>query len=152
MAKGLKKVLESVCRSVAEEAGYELVDVEFVKEYQSWVLRVFIDHPNGIGLEDCEKVSKALSAALDEGDPIPHQYTLEVSSPGLDRPLKTDKDFERFKGQEIKVKTFSPFEGKKVVTGILAGLAEGDIAVLVEGEEKKIPKDQAASVRLVPEF
>lgn len=152
MAKGLKNVLESVCRSVAEEAGYELVDAEFVKEYQRWVLRVFIDHPNGIGLEDCEKVSKALSTALDQGDPIPHQYTLEVSSPGLDRPLKTDKDFERFKGQKIKVKTYTSFEGKKTVTGVLAGLVEGDIAVLVEGEEKKIPRDQAASVRLVPEF
>ncbi len=152
MAENLKQMLESVSRSVAEETGYELVDVAFVKEYQRWVLRVFIDHPDGIGLEDCEKVSKALSAVLDAGDPIPHEYTLEVSSPGLDRPLKTDDDFQRFQGSTIKVKTFGPIEGRRNFKGSLVGMKDGNIIVSIEGEEKQIPRDQVASARLVPEF
>ena len=113
---------------------------------------MFIDHPEGIGLDDCEKVSKSLSAALDEKDPIPHNYVLEVSSPGLDRPLKSEKDFERFKGHWIKVKTFAPIEGRKTFEGQLVGLHDGKIVFTFEEEEKQIPRDQISSVRLVPEF
>ena len=152
MAGKTSTALEAICRSVVESLGYELVDLQFVKEYQKWVLRVFIDHDEGIGLDDCEKVSKALSSALDEEDPIPHNYVLEVSSPGLDRPLKNEKDFERFKGYRIKVKTFSPIEGRKTFDGYLVGLNDGKIVLNVESEEMQIPRDQVSSVRLVPEF
>lgn len=152
MAGNPSNMLASLCRPVVESAGYELVDVEFVKEYQNWVLRIFIDHPEGIGLDDCEKVSRALSPALDEGDPIPHNYVLEVSSPGLDRPLKSDRDFERFRGSTIKVKLFSPFEGRKTFKGSLVGLIDGKIVLTAEDEEKRIPREQVSSVRLVPEF
>ena len=152
VAGNIKSILEGTCRSVAETSGYELVDLEFRKENQSWVLRVFIDHPDGIGLEDCEKMSKALSAILDEEDPIPQNYVLEVSSPGLDRPLKSDKDFELFKGYRIKLKTFSPFEGKKQFNGSLVGLEEDQIVFLSEEEEKRIPRAQVSLVRLDPEF
>jgi ribosome maturation factor RimP len=152
MAGKISNLLESFCRSAVEAEGYELVDLEFVKEYQNWILRVFIDHSDGIGLDDCEKVSKALSSALDEGDPISQQYVLEVSSPGLDRPLKSEKDFERFKGHRIKVKTYTPFEGRKNLEGLLVGLIDEKIVLVFEEEEKGIPRDQVASVRLVPEF
>lgn len=152
MAANIKKVLEGICRSAAEGSGYDLVDLEFRKENQGWVLRVFIDHPEGIGLDDCEKVSKYLSSALDEEDPIPQNYVLEVSSPGLDRPLKSDKDFVRFKGHQIKIKTYAPFEGRKVFKGVLVGLAEDNIVVEVGEEEKRIPREKVSLVRLVPEF
>lgn len=152
MAGKISSALETICRSTIESIGYELVHLEFIKEYHNWVLRVFIDHPEGIGLDDCEKVSKALSSELDERDPISHNYVLEVSSPGLDRPLKDDRDFERFKGHRIKVKTFAPFEGRKTFDGHLVGLNDGKIVVSFGEEEKQIPRDQVSSVRLVPEF
>jgi len=152
MAGSIKSRLEDTSRSVAELLGYEMVDLEFVKESERWVLRVFIDNNDGIGLDDCEKVSKALSEALDEGDPIPHTYVLEVSSPGLDRPLKSEGDFDRFKGQQVMVKTFSPVNGRKKIKGCLKGLSDGEIVVAVEDQEYRIPRNQASSVRLVPEY
>ncbi|MGI6555433.1 MAG: ribosome maturation factor RimP [Bacillota bacterium] len=152
MAGNVKSMVEDICRNTVENSGYELVDLEFRKEHQGWVLRVFIDHPEGIGLDDCEKVSKALSSELDKDDPIPHKYVLEVSSPGLDRPLKNDKDFERFSGHQIKIKTYTPFEGKKTIKGSLVGLEDDNIIVLLDNEEKKIPRSQVSTVRLIPEY
>lgn len=152
MTGNIMSMIENTCRTVAENTGYELVDLEFRKENHGWVLRVFIDHPQGIGLDDCEKVSKEVSSALDEGDPIPQSYVLEVSSPGLDRPLKSENDFRRFKGRQIKIKTTSSFEGKRTLKGSLVGLVEDNIVLMVDEEEKQIPMDQVSTVRLVPEF
>ena len=148
----IKSILEGTCRSIVENLGYELVDIEFVKENNRWILRVFIDNLTGIGLDDCEKVSRALSAALDEGDPIPYNYVLEVSSPGIDRPLKSEKDFARFKGHQISIKTFTPFEGRKNFKGFLVGLLEDNIVLTLDDGEVRIPRNQVSSVRLVPEY
>ena len=90
-----------------------LVDVEFLKEGANWYLRVYIDKPGGIAIDDCQAVSEQLSDKLDEVDPIKQSYILEVSSPGLERPLKKDSDFERFKGEQVEVKLFQPIERKK---------------------------------------
>lgn len=152
VAGNFKGVLEDICKTAVENLGYDLVDLEFRKEGQRWVLRVFIDHLEGIGLDDCEKVSRVLSSELDENDPISHKYILEVSSPGLDRPLKREKDFERFKGHQVKIKTYTPFEGKKTIKGSLVGLEDSNIVVVSEGEEKKIPRSQVSIVRLIPEY
>lgn len=152
MTGNIKSMLEDTSMPVVESLGYELVDLEFVKESERWILRVFIDSPDGIGLDDCEKVSRALSQALDEGDPIPHNYILEVSSPGLDRPLKKEKDFERFKGNLISIKTYAPFEGRKKFEGQLQGLSDDNILITINDEEKRIPRNSVSSVRLVPEY
>lgn len=144
--------VESMAALVAEWHGLELVDVEFLKEAGNWYLRVFIDKPGGISLDDCQAVSKELGKALDERDPIPQNYMLEVSSPGLDRPLKKEKDFKRYEGRKVRVHTFAPYDGKKEFMGELAGLRDDEILLLMDGETLAIPRDKAAIVRLEVEF
>lgn len=144
----IERTVEDIALPVTEQLGYELVDVEFVKEEGEWYLRVYIDKENGVNLDDCANVSRILSDRLDEIDPIDYSYYLEVSSPGLDRPIKKEKDFERFSGRDIKIKLFSPLNGKKVYTGKLKGL-EGDMVVFEkDGEEMRINKNLASSIRL----
>lgn len=134
--------------------GYELVDMELIKEGGQWFLRIYIDHQNGISLDDCQKVSQELDWVLDESDPIPHSYILEVSSPGAERPLKKEKDFVRFTGRKIKVSTYKPIYNRRKFQGELLGLNESkDIVLRVEGEgEVSIPMDNIAKANLVLEF
>jgi len=129
--------------------GLELVDIEFVKEGESHYLRVFIDKPGGISLEDCKMVNEELSQGLDREDPIPQSYILEVSSPGLNRPLKKEKDFQRFTGREVKIKTFVPLGEQKVFKGILKGFNQGIVSVETEAGVKEIPLDKIAKANLV---
>ena len=110
---------EVLLKPLMEERQFELVDVEFVKEAGNWFLRVYIDKPGGITIDDCELISRALSDKLDEEDFIVESYILEVSSPGLGRPLKKEKDFVRSQGQSVEVKLFRPIEKQKEFTGIL---------------------------------
>jgi len=145
-------LVETMAAPIAEKHGMELVDVEFVKEAGNWYLRVFIDKPEGIGLDDCQVVSGELGKVLDERDPIPQNYMLEVSSPGLERPLKKDKDFKRYEGRKVRVHTFAPWNGKKEFIGELAGLRGNEIVLLTDGETLAIPRDKAALVRLEVEF
>lgn len=134
------------------EHGLELVDVEYVKEGQNWFLRVFIDRPEGIDLEICQALSNHLGTLLDEADLITRNYFLEVSSPGLERPLKKEADFQRYQGHKIRINTFAAVAGKKVFVGILKGLVDNQ--VLLEGESGPvaIPFNQLASARLMVEF
>ncbi|OZV12939.1 hypothetical protein CIW83_06935 [Tissierella sp. P1] len=104
--KGIISIVKEICEQLADELGYELVDVEFLKEGSNYFLRVYLDKPGGINLDDCQKVSQLLSDKLDEKDPITTPYYLEVSSPGLDRPLKNDKDLKRNLGKEIEIKLY----------------------------------------------
>jgi len=140
------------------ENGYELSRVEFIKEADSWYLRIFVDKlaENGyvsMSMEDCEAVSRYLSSKLDEIDPITQNYYLEVSSPGLDRPLITERDFERFIGEMVDVKLYHPLAGKKVLLGRLEGLSDGIITITDEkGKEKAFPKEQASKVSLAVIF
>ncbi len=99
-----QRELIDLLEPVVEDEGLELVDLEYKKEGKRWVLRVFIDGPDGISHNECVRVTRALEPVLEEKDPIPHQYVLEVSSPGLDRPLKTDRDFEKSVGKKLKSK------------------------------------------------
>ncbi|ACX52759.1 protein of unknown function DUF150 [Ammonifex degensii KC4] len=151
MATG-EKVVEVVSRlaePLAERLGLELVDVEYKKEGGRWVLRVFIDKPSGVTLDDCEALSEALGEALDVEDPIPHSYSLEVSSPGVERPLKKPAHFQRFVGREVRVSTLAPVEGQRRFTGVLLAADEEGIRLETDGKELDLPYRLIAKANLV---
>ncbi|MDH3614720.1 MAG: ribosome maturation factor RimP [Gammaproteobacteria bacterium] len=143
----LRKLLEPSI----ERLGYELSDLEVKLGGKNGVVRVFIDHSDGIGLEDCEKVSLAVSALLDVEDPLPGQYNLEVSSPGLDRKLTKVEHFQRFKGEIVKVQMRFPIEGRKRFRGTLVSSDDENIVVEVDGESHSLPMATIDIARLVPE-
>jgi ribosome maturation factor RimP len=145
--------VEEIGRPVAEARGLRLVDVELVREAGRTILRFVLDKPGGVTLEDLEGFHRAVDPALDAADPIPHAYYVEVSSPGLDRPLRKDRDFQVFAGRQVEVATFGPLEGRRVFIGRLEGL-EGDAVVLTDGDGHtwRIPRAQVARARLHAEF
>ena len=136
------------------ENGMELIDVEYVKEGAEWYLRLFLDKEGdeGIDLDDCELISRKFSDILEEKDPITQAYRLEVSSPGIERPLKRTKDFQRFQGEKVQVKTFSEVEGKKQFIGILQETTEETVTLDVDGTTIVIPRKQIGKANLVWEF
>lgn len=153
MNKG--KVVDNVQEIIAaelEKMDIELVDIEYTKEGGSWFLRIFIDKPGGIGLEDCQQVSESIDPLLDDRDPIPHSYTLEVSSPGLDRPLRKLADFERFTGEKINLTTYVPVENRRRFKGTLVEASNHSVTMEVDGNSVIIPMEQVASARLTPDF
>lgn len=138
---------------VVEKHSFELVDVEYIKEGANWYLRVYIDKTGGITIDDCQIVSAELSDILDKDDPIKQSYIMEVSSPGLDRPLKKDSDFEKFKEEVVEVKVFQPIDGKKVFQGELIGLIDNEIVIKQENEQvMRFERDKVALVRKVVIF
>ncbi|WP_027718248.1 ribosome maturation factor RimP [Desulfovirgula thermocuniculi] len=142
-------VVEELARPVVASLGMELVDVEYVKEGGRWYLRVFIDKPGGVTLDDCQAVSERLDPLLDETDPIPHSYHLEVSSPGVERPLKKPSDYERFAGRRVQLTTFTSLDGQKRFTGHLVGLVDQEVVLVTDdGRERRIPLAQVAQARL----
>ena len=144
---------EELLIPIIEENGFELVDVEYVKEGSNWYLRAYIDKPGGITVDDCEKVSRKLSDLLDEKDYIDEAYILEVSSPGLGRPLKKDKDFERSIGEEIEIRTFRPIQHQKEFTGILKAYDKEKIIIEMEEQEQmEFARSEVALVRLAFDF
>ncbi|MBO8128813.1 MAG: ribosome maturation factor RimP [Peptococcaceae bacterium] len=148
----IAKKVETLVEPVVEKHGFELVDVEYVKEGGRWFLRIFIDKPGGISLDDCEIISKEIGPLLDEKDFIPHSYYLEVSSAGLERPLKKRSDFEKFQGRLVKVSTFAPVEGRKKFTGYIQQSDHNGFIINTEDEEFRIAWDNLAKARLVVEF
>lgn len=134
-----------------ERLGYELSDLEVRIGGRGGVLRLFIDHPDGVGLSDCEKVSLAVSALLDVEDPLPGQYNLEVSSPGLDRKLTKVEHFQRFEGETLKVSMRFPINGRKRFRGKLLSSDNENIVVEVDGESYSLPIATIDSARLVPQ-
>ena len=144
MASVVEKTVWEMVEPLLEGSGVELVDVEYVKE-KDWYLRVFIDRPEGVGIEDCQSLSEKLEKLLDERDVIPEQYILEVSSPGLDRVLKKPRDFERERGKQVDVSLYEPLDGEKVIVGTLDGY--DGVALTLDGREP-IPKEKIAQVRL----
>lgn len=146
------KEVQAIVEPIIENLGLELVEVQYAKEGPTWVLRLTIDGPNGIGHEECLAVSQAVSDPLDEADPIPGSYTLEVSSPGLDRPLVKPADYERFAGREVRVSTYGPIDGRKNWRGLLKGLEDNEVVLTVDGEEVRLPFDKVSRTRLVPDI
>lgn len=133
--------------------GYELVDVEYVKEAGTYYLRAYIDKPGGITVDDCEKVSRKFSDILDEKDYIEDTYIFEVSSPGLLRPLKKEKDFERSLGKEVEVRTYKAIERQKEFTGILKDYDKDTVTIEYEDETRQtFEKSDIALIRLALDF
>ncbi|MBQ2867741.1 MAG: ribosome maturation factor RimP [Firmicutes bacterium] len=157
-----KKKIEDLIRDMLSEFfdanGYELFRTEFVKEGKDWFLRVYIDKMVdgeyvNVGVEDCEAVSRYLSDKLDEEDPIEQNYYLEVSSPGMDRPLLRDKDFVRFAGEVVEIKLYKGFEGKKFYEGVLVERNEDFLVIRDEkDQELNIPRDMISKVNLAVIF
>lgn len=151
--KGIIETVIRICEPLAEELEYELVDVEFIKESSNYFLRVYLDKQGGINLDDCQKMSQLLSDKLDEKDPISVPYYLEVSSPGLDRPLKTDKDLKRNLGKEIEIKLYEPLNGKKIIEGTLEMYEEKTVVLRAENNEViNIPREAIALIKLAVKF
>lgn len=144
----IEKLVYELSIPVVNSFNYELVDVEFVKEHNEWYLRIYIDKEGGITIDDCSNVSRIISNKLDEIDPIDCSYYLEVSSPGIDRPLKKDSDFEKHKGKKVKVKLFAPIDGKKTIEGTLLGLEGNDIVISSNDKEMHIDKNKVSIVKL----
>lgn len=149
--KEIESAVEALLEPILSAEGIEVVDVEYVRE-RNWILRIYIDKEGGVDLTDCQEISEKAGALLDEKDMIADNYMLEVSSPGLDRVLKKDKDFIRYAGEEVDVKLFAPLPGtkEKAFTALLEGLAEdGSLALTLEGGEALVlPKDKISQVRL----
>ena len=143
MSKISDKV-EALARPVVEEEGCKLWCVEYIKEAGTWYLRVYIDKDGGVGITDCEAISRKLDPILDEADPVPGSYVFEVGSAGAERELKRPSDFEQFIGSEVEVKLYQPHEGRKTLVGTLDGYSDGNITV--SGTELK--KEQIAQVKL----
>lgn len=143
---------EALLAPIASAAGVEIYDVEYGKEGADWYLRAYIDKPEGVNIEDCEKVSRALSDALDKEDFIADAYILEVSSPGLGRTLKKDKHLEKSLGSEVEVKTYKPIEKCKEFAGILKAYDRDTVTIELESGEMTFSKSDIALIRLAFDF
>lgn len=144
---------EEILMPIVDEHGFELVDVEYVKEGGTWYLRAYIDKPGGITVDDCEVVSRRLSDILDEKDYIDDAYILEVSSPGLGRPLKKEKDYKRSLGEEVEIRTYRMIEKQKEFTGILKSYDDKTVTIELEDETvRTFEKSNIALIRLAFDF
>ena len=150
------EVVEGLIAPILTELGLELVEIEYVKEGKNWFLRVYIDKELGVDIEDCGNVSEKLSEKLDEVDPIPQNYFLEVSSPGAERPLKKEKDFNKAIGKNVYVKTYEPIDGEKAFEGTLLDFDGNSVTIEVKIKTRKktviIPYEKVASARLAVSF
>ncbi len=145
----LRELLEPAIHAL----GCELVGVEYHSSGRHSVLRIYIDRPEGVTLDDCQAISHQVSGILDVEDPVPGQYTLEVSSPGLDRPLFRREDFERFSGEAVQLRMQVPVEGRRRFSGTLRGLADDAVVIeLDDGGEVRLPLEQVEQARLRPEW
>lgn len=143
---------EELVTPLIEQNNFELVDIEYVKEGSNWYLRVYIDKPGGINVDDCELISRALSDKLDEEDFIDDAYILEVSSSGLGRPLKKDKDFERSLGEDVEIKLYRMKDGTKDYRGFLKSYNKEEIVIEDNDEEITFKRSEIALVRLALDF
>ena len=144
--------LQAMLAPVVESLGYECWGVEFISQGRHSLLRVYIDHANGILVDDCEAVSRQVSAVLDVEDPISSEYTLEVSSPGMERPLFTLEQFAKHVGEQVKIKLRSPFDGRRNFQGLLRGVEDQDVVVLVDDHEFLLPIDLIDKANIIPRF
>lgn len=144
--------LQALLAPVVEALGYECWGLEFISQGRHSLLRVYIDRPEGILIEDCETVSRQVSGVLDVEDPISGEYTLEVSSPGMDRPLFTLEQFARYVGEQVKIRLRIPFERRRNFQGVLRGVEEQDVVVLVDDHEYLLPVDSIDKANIIPRF
>jgi ribosome maturation factor RimP len=152
----LRDQLRELLAPVVAGAGYQLWELEYHPRSGGGLLRLYIDSAadssTGIGLADCERVSRVVSETLDAADPIPSHYTLEVSSPGLDRVLRTREHFERFAGERVRLEMMQPIEGRKRFAGRLLGVGESDITLELESGRISLPIEDIHRARLAPDM
>jgi ribosome maturation factor RimP len=142
------KEIEALIAPLVEQEGGEIVDLQWRREGHQWILRLFIDKPKGITLDDCAYFSDRVGAFLDEKNAIEQSYVLEISSPGLDRVIKKDKDFEKFSGKAVKVKIKIAENGQRRFSGLLKGLSGDKVAVQVGAETKQFARQNIDEIRL----
>ena len=148
-----EKQTEELLEPIVTGFGFELVDVEYVKESGTWYLRAYIDKPGGITVDDCEAVSRKFSDVLDEKDYIEDTYIFEVSSPGLGRPLKKDKDFQRSLGEEVEIRTYRPIDRQKEFVGELKAYDKESVTIVYEDDtEQTFQRQEIALIRLALDF
>jgi ribosome maturation factor RimP len=148
----IKTTVENMLGSFMEENGFELVDVEYVKEGSNWFLRVYVDKEGGIDIDDCGRVSEYLSVRLDEQDPIADAYFLEVSSPGAERPLKKPQDYYKAVNSHVFVTTYEPIDGVKEFEGLMLSFDGEELTVQTGKTTSSIPLTKVASARLAIVF
>lgn len=144
--------LTDLLQPLVERLGYEFVGLEYHNNPKQSVLRIYIDADDGVGLEDCETVSRETAALLDVEDPIRGHYNLEISSPGVDRPLFTPAQFERFAGEEAQVTLFAPIDGRRKFKGVILGVDGDRVRLEVDGDEVVLDATNVARARLVPDY
>ena len=147
--KNIAGTVRELVSPVADSLGYMLWDVEYVKEGADMILRITIDKPEGIDIEDCEKMSRAIDPIIDEADPIEVSYKMEVSSPGIERALTRPEHFECCMGEKIEVKLYAPIDGKKQIIGILSAADDKTVTVTVDGADVVLEKSAVAKVSTV---
>ena len=150
--KKVTDIVRELALPIVEENGCTLWDVEYVREAGQWYLRVYIDKEGGVNILDCEAISRPLSDALDEADPIETSYIFEVTSAGAERPLKRPSDFEQFMGSPIVLKTYKPRDGRKEFSGDLTAYDNGAVEMKVGGQVLRFEKEEIALVRLRCDF
>ena len=151
-AKNIAETVREGIQPVADGLGLSIWDVEFVKEGARKILRVTIDHEDGITIEDCERMHRAIDPVLDEIDPIDTAYDLEVSSPGIERELRTDAHIDACVGEPVEVRFFAPFEGKKSLEAVLLGRDGADVLLEIDGTERRVARNLIAKLRTIFEF
>jgi ribosome maturation factor RimP len=144
--------LTTIVQPVVEAMEFEFVGLEYASNPKNPVLVVYIDHPDGIHVEDCAAVSREVAAILDVEDPIAGHYTLEVSSPGLDRPLFTQEQYANFTGHQAQISLFAPEAGRRRFKGVILGAADGQVQIEQDGEAVVLDYSNIAKARLVPDF
>ncbi|SFI52506.1 ribosome maturation factor RimP [Paenibacillus sp. UNC496MF] len=144
----IKSAVEDMVKPFLDEHGFELVDVEYVKEGSNWFLRVYVDKEGGIDIDECGRISEYLSERLDANDPIPEAYFLEVSSPGAERPLKKPEDVAKSVGKHVFVTTYEPIGGLKEFEGTLASFDGEEVVIEIGKKKHAIPYAKVASARL----
>lgn len=151
--------LWTLAEPYVRDAGFDLIEVQFAREQRGAVLRLFIDRPAGsegnqalIGVDDCERVSRDVSAALDVADNISHTYLLEVSSPGLDRPLRRERDFARFVGESARVRLEAGVEGRRNFSGTIQAAKDGRVEIACDGRSYELPIDDIVRANLIPDW
>jgi len=146
------QILNELLQPLVEDLGYEFVGIEYNSNPKHSVLRIYIDKENGVDIKDCETVSRETAALLDVKDPIRNKYDLEVSSPGLDRPLFTPAHFIEFAGNEAKISLFAPQDGRRKFTGPILGADENNVRIEQDGSEVTLDFDNIAKAKLIPDY
>lgn len=146
------EIIKNISETIAKELEYELVDLEYIKEAGNYFLKIYVDKAGGITLDDCQKMSQELSTKLDEIDPIPGEYLLEVSSPGLDRPLKTDKDLKRNLNKDVELRLYRPFNNRKIYEGELKDYTNENITLEIDEGLVDVPREYISIIKLSIKF